>query len=100
MCARLSWRFHWAGVRVRYDECVGKLAPFLKSAGYNLAKHVIWVPISGLAGANIVVITHAHPVPWHVSLPHFCVPPSSRIMPLLRRVPGTLASVWFRPLMA
>jgi len=38
----------------RYDECVGKLSPFLKSAGYNVAKHVQWVPISGLTGANIL----------------------------------------------
>jgi peptide chain release factor subunit 3 len=39
----------------RYDECVGKLTPFLKTAGYNVAKHVMWVPISGLTGANILV---------------------------------------------
>ena len=37
-----------------YDECVGKLTPFLKQSGYNVQKGVHWVPISGLTGANIV----------------------------------------------
>jgi peptide chain release factor subunit 3 len=39
----------------RYDECVGKLTPFLKSSGYNVAKHVSWVPISALTGVNVLV---------------------------------------------
>jgi hypothetical protein len=41
--------------RARYDECVSKLTPFLKSSGYNVAKHVSWVPISALTGVNVLV---------------------------------------------
>lgn len=40
---------------VRFDECVGKLRPFLKQSGYK-TKHVIWLPISALTGANVIVI--------------------------------------------
>jgi peptide chain release factor subunit 3 len=37
----------------RYDECVTKLRPFLKSCGYVIKKEVKFIPISGLTGANV-----------------------------------------------
>lgn len=38
----------------RFDECVTKTRPFLKSCGYTIKKEVKFIPISGLGGANIV----------------------------------------------
>ncbi|KAF9153502.1 translation termination factor GTPase eRF3 [Linnemannia schmuckeri] len=37
----------------RYDECVDKLSPFLKSNRYNLKTDVTFMPVSGYTGANI-----------------------------------------------
>ncbi|KAG0309546.1 translation termination factor GTPase eRF3 [Dissophora globulifera] len=37
----------------RYDECVGKLTPFLKANGYNMKTDVMFMPVSGFTGANI-----------------------------------------------
>ncbi|KAG0052556.1 translation termination factor GTPase eRF3 [Gryganskiella cystojenkinii] len=37
----------------RYDECVSKLTPFLKSNRYNLTTDVQFMPVSGYTGANI-----------------------------------------------
>ncbi|KAG0061290.1 translation termination factor GTPase eRF3 [Linnemannia elongata] len=37
----------------RYDECVEKLSPFLKSNRYNLKTDVMFMPVSGYTGANI-----------------------------------------------
>lgn len=37
----------------RYDEIVGKLTPFLKQSGYNVAKHVHFIPIAAITGANV-----------------------------------------------
>lgn len=37
----------------RYDECVTKLRPFLKSCGFVIKKEVKFIPISGLSGANV-----------------------------------------------
>ncbi|CAN0902277.1 Eukaryotic peptide chain release factor GTP-binding subunit ERF3A [Linum grandiflorum] len=37
----------------RYEEIKSKMAPFLKSSGYNVKKDVIFLPLSGLMGANI-----------------------------------------------
>jgi len=39
--------------RERYDECLTKLRPFLKSQGFKIKKEVKFMPISGLHGANI-----------------------------------------------
>eukprot|EP00742_Colponemidia_sp_Colp-10_P000620 GILJ01000678.1.p1 GENE.GILJ01000678.1~~GILJ01000678.1.p1 ORF type:complete len:592 (-),score=136.75 GILJ01000678.1:203-1921(-) len=39
--------------QTRYEECVEKLKPFLKGCGYNVKTDVIFLPISGLTGANI-----------------------------------------------
>ncbi|KAL9187639.1 hypothetical protein ACHAXT_006017 [Thalassiosira profunda] len=37
----------------RFDECVGKLRPFLKGCGFKIKKEVKFMPISGLDGANV-----------------------------------------------
>lgn len=37
----------------RYDEIVEKLNVFLATAGYNVKKDIIYLPIAGLAGINI-----------------------------------------------
>eukprot|EP00339_Tiarina_fusa_P025981 CAMPEP_0117033558 /NCGR_PEP_ID=MMETSP0472-20121206/23963_1 /TAXON_ID=693140 ORGANISM="Tiarina fusus, Strain LIS" /NCGR_SAMPLE_ID=MMETSP0472 /ASSEMBLY_ACC=CAM_ASM_000603 /LENGTH=588 /DNA_ID=CAMNT_0004742497 /DNA_START=164 /DNA_END=1930 /DNA_ORIENTATION=+ len=37
----------------RYDECIGKLRPFLKGCGFTIKKEVKFLPISGLTGANV-----------------------------------------------
>ncbi|XP_028805394.1 eukaryotic peptide chain release factor GTP-binding subunit ERF3A isoform X2 [Neltuma alba] len=37
----------------RYDEIESKMIPFLKSSGYNVKKDVLFLPLSGLTGANI-----------------------------------------------
>ncbi|TPX35016.1 hypothetical protein SmJEL517_g02461 [Synchytrium microbalum] len=37
----------------RYDECVSKLTPFLKSVGFNPKKDLDFLPVSGYTGANI-----------------------------------------------
>lgn len=37
----------------RFDECVGKLRPYLKGCGFKIKKEVKFLPISGLTGANI-----------------------------------------------
>ena len=40
--------------RSRFDECVSKLKPFLKTCGYVIRKEVKFIPISGLTGANVL----------------------------------------------
>ncbi|KAL3911534.1 MAG: hypothetical protein SGILL_007244, partial [Bacillariaceae sp.] len=37
----------------RYDECVKKLRPFLKTCGFTIKREVKFIPISGLTGANV-----------------------------------------------
>jgi len=37
----------------RFDECVVKLRPFLKSCGFTIKREVMFIPISGLSGANV-----------------------------------------------
>jgi peptide chain release factor subunit 3 len=38
----------------RFDECVTKLRPFLKGCGFFIKKEVKFIPISGLAGSNVL----------------------------------------------
>ena len=37
----------------RFEECVNKIRPFLKSCGFVIKKEVKFIPISGLGGANV-----------------------------------------------
>ena len=53
----------WA--RERWDEIVGKLTPFLKASGYNVARHVHFIPISALSGANVKERAPPDACPWY-----------------------------------
>ena len=48
----------------RYEECVGKLKPFLKSCGYVIKRDVKFLPISALTGANVNVEVKSEICPW------------------------------------
>jgi len=48
----------------RFDECVTKLKPFLKSCGYAIKKEVRFLPISGLSGDNIKKEVSPETCPW------------------------------------
>ncbi|GAB5033106.1 elongation factor tu [Nannochloropsis oceanica] len=48
----------------RFDECVSKLKPFLKSCGYAPKKDVKFIPVSGLTGDNIQKPVAASTCPW------------------------------------
>lgn len=37
----------------RYDHCVKKLSPFLKSCGYRVKKDVVFMPLAALYGVNV-----------------------------------------------
>jgi peptide chain release factor subunit 3 len=37
----------------RFDECVTKIRPFLKSCGFVIKREVKFIPMSGLGGANV-----------------------------------------------
>jgi len=49
----------------RYDEIDSKLNPFLKGIGYNIAKDVVWLPISGFDGSNITKKVSESVCPWY-----------------------------------
>jgi peptide chain release factor subunit 3 len=49
----------------RWDEINTKINPFLKSCGYNVAKDVTYVPISGLYGTNMKTKVTADVCPWY-----------------------------------
>jgi len=49
----------------RFDECVGKLTPFLKATGYNVKKDITFIPISGMSGANLMTHTTKQVCPWY-----------------------------------
>ena len=38
----------------RYDECKDKLTPYLKKVGFNPAKDVKFMPVSGLTGIGLM----------------------------------------------
>jgi len=48
----------------RYDECVSKLKPFLKSCGFIIKREVKFLPISGLGGANVKDEVDPKICPW------------------------------------
>ncbi len=52
----------WA--KERFDECVSKLKPFLKSCGYAPKKDVKFIPVSGLTGDNLQNVVKASTCPW------------------------------------
>ncbi|MED6120256.1 hypothetical protein PIB30_019244 [Stylosanthes scabra] len=48
----------------RYDEIESKMTPFLRQSGYNVKKDVIFLPISGLVGANMKTRVDKNICPW------------------------------------
>jgi peptide chain release factor subunit 3 len=49
----------------RYDQIKKDLSVFLKQCGYNIEKHVYWIPISGLKGENLAQKVESHVCPWY-----------------------------------
>jgi len=49
----------------RYDQIKSDLSGYLKLCGYNIEKHVYWVPISGLKGDNLITPVDKHICPWY-----------------------------------
>lgn len=39
--------------KARYDECVSKITPYLRGAGYNPKTDLDFMPVSGYSGINI-----------------------------------------------
>lgn len=51
--------------KARYEECVGKLKPYLnKMCGYIIKSEVRFLPISGLSGDNVRDEVSAEKCPW------------------------------------
>jgi peptide chain release factor subunit 3 len=48
----------------RYEECVTKLKPYLKSCGYN-ERDIAFLPISGFTGANLKDRLATDVCPWY-----------------------------------
>lgn len=50
--------------KARYEECVGKLKPYLKNVGYVIKRDVKFIPISGLNGDNVLKEVPPEKCPW------------------------------------
>ncbi|KAF4325310.1 hypothetical protein BBO99_00000413 [Phytophthora kernoviae] len=53
----------WA--QERYDECVGKLRPFLRMCGFAVKRDVVFIPVSGLHGDNVKEPLDKSKAPWY-----------------------------------
>jgi small GTP-binding protein len=49
----------------RYDNIKRDLSVYLKLCGYNLEKHVTWIPMSGLTGDNMISPVDKHKCSWY-----------------------------------
>ncbi|KAL4124434.1 hypothetical protein PRIC2_008032 [Phytophthora ramorum] len=49
----------------RFDECVGKLRPFLRTCGFAVKRDVSFIPVSGLHGDNVKVRVDKAKAPWY-----------------------------------
>lgn len=49
----------------RYDECVSKLKPFLKTVGFNPAKDCVFMPISGQMGHGLTTKVPKDVCDWY-----------------------------------
>jgi peptide chain release factor subunit 3 len=49
----------------RYDQIKADLSVYLKNCGYNLEKHVYWVPMSGLTGEGLTEPVSQHRCSWY-----------------------------------
>jgi peptide chain release factor subunit 3 len=48
----------------RFDECVSKIKPYLKSVGFKVKKQVKFIPVSAITGANLVNPVDDVACPW------------------------------------
>ena len=48
----------------RYEECVSKMKPYLKQCGYIIKTEVRFIPISGLAGDNVLNEVSSEKCTW------------------------------------
>jgi peptide chain release factor subunit 3 len=48
----------------RYEECVSKMKPYLKQCGYVIKTEVRFIPISGLAGDNVLNEVSSEKCKW------------------------------------
>jgi len=51
--------------KVRYDQCIDKLKPFLKKTGFNIATDCHFMPISGQVGLGLIKSVPKDVCPWH-----------------------------------
>lgn len=52
--------------KARYDEIESKVSPFLKNqCGYNLKRDVVYMPVSGLMGHNLIKRVDSAVCPWY-----------------------------------
>ena len=49
----------------RFDQIKSDLSVYLKNCGYNLEKHVFWIPISGLTGEGLCEPVSKHRCSWY-----------------------------------
>lgn len=50
--------------RARYEECVGKIKPYLKQVGYVIKRDVKFIPISALSGDNVLNEVSSNACKW------------------------------------
>ncbi|XP_071515694.1 eukaryotic peptide chain release factor GTP-binding subunit ERF3A isoform X2 [Panulirus ornatus] len=50
---------------IRYNECKDKLVPYLKKVGFNPSKDIMFMPCSGLTGANLREPIDDSICPWY-----------------------------------
>ncbi|XP_068220846.1 eukaryotic peptide chain release factor GTP-binding subunit ERF3A isoform X2 [Palaemon carinicauda] len=71
---------------VRYNECKDKLVPYLKKVGFNPSKDIMFMPCSGLTGANLREPIEDSLCPWFKG-PAF-IPYINQLPPLNRNITG------------
>ena len=49
----------------RYEQIKKDLSPYISRYGFNVEKHVTWVPISGLTGANVAIPVETKICNWY-----------------------------------
>lgn len=71
---------------IRYNECKEKLVPYLKKVGFNPSKDIMFMPCSGLTGANLREQIDETLCPWFKG-PAF-IPYINELPPLNRNITG------------
>ncbi|XP_064113199.1 eukaryotic peptide chain release factor GTP-binding subunit ERF3A-like isoform X1 [Macrobrachium nipponense] len=71
---------------IRYNECKDKLVPYLKKVGFNPSKDIMFMPCSGLTGANLREPIEDSLCPWFKG-PAF-IPYINQLPPLNRNITG------------